>query len=423
LHPINVLNEGQEIMERVELFLAVGLLSALASAACGQAWLHAVYAGPGSHRGAVAISADGNHAIDVETNYGDYSFLWSLPTSWQTIPPVEPHHYVSARGVSADASWVVATSFDNGFTGYLWSPVTNQFIVLGDAFPAGITPDGTVVIGSKGLDGQAFRWTAATGVVMLGWLFQPDEQSYAAGVSPDGSVIVGAARPPGGVWTAFRWTESTGMQSLGSLAPGAASRASTVSADGHIVVGEANRTATLREAFWWTQKTGMLGFGEVFPAQSMGAAGISADGSVIVGSPAFIWTRSRGVQRLEDVLEEQGVPPNPYLFIIQTATGVSADGRRIVGRGQDSGASGYATGPYMAQIDLPCYANCDLSVTPPILTVDDFLCFIDRFADGHSLPYEQQVLHYANCDGSGAMPVLNVDDFICFISAFAQGCP
>jgi murein tripeptide amidase MpaA len=70
----------------------------------------------------------------------------------------------------------------------------------------------------------------------------------------------------------------------------------------------------------------------------------------------------------------------------------------------------------------PCYANCDQSTAAPVLNVDDFSCFINRFAMAQALPYEQQVTSYANCDGSTVAPVLNVDDFGCFINAFALGC-
>jgi hypothetical protein len=72
---------------------------------------------------------------------------------------------------------------------------------------------------------------------------------------------------------------------------------------------------------------------------------------------------------------------------------------------------------------LSCYANCDGSTVEPILNVDDFTCFTDRFAAAQALPHEEQVLHYANCDGSTQPPVLNVDDYTCFISRFAAGCP
>ncbi|MFN0134105.1 MAG: PQQ-binding-like beta-propeller repeat protein [Phycisphaerales bacterium] len=60
-----------------------------------------------------------------------------------------------------------------------------------------------------------------------------------------------------------------------------------------------------------------------------------------------------------------------------------------------------------------CYANCDASTTPPVLNVNDFVCFNNLFAAGDTR---------ANCDGSTAVPVLNVNDFTCFLNAFAVGC-
>jgi hypothetical protein len=70
-----------------------------------------------------------------------------------------------------------------------------------------------------------------------------------------------------------------------------------------------------------------------------------------------------------------------------------------------------------------CYANCDNSTTDPILNVEDFICFVSKFADGQLLPHEEQITHYSNCDGSTTTPVLNVEDFLCFVAAFAAGCP
>jgi hypothetical protein len=61
-----------------------------------------------------------------------------------------------------------------------------------------------------------------------------------------------------------------------------------------------------------------------------------------------------------------------------------------------------------------CYANCDGSTAAPVLNVNDFTCFLNRFAAGDP---------YANCDGSTAAPVLNVNDFTCFMNQFAVGCP
>jgi hypothetical protein len=61
-----------------------------------------------------------------------------------------------------------------------------------------------------------------------------------------------------------------------------------------------------------------------------------------------------------------------------------------------------------------CYANCDASTEPPVLNVNDLVCFQTRFAAADP---------YANCDGSTTEPVLNVNDFVCFQTRFAAGCP
>ncbi len=61
-----------------------------------------------------------------------------------------------------------------------------------------------------------------------------------------------------------------------------------------------------------------------------------------------------------------------------------------------------------------CTANCDNSSTLPLLTANDFQCFLNKFAAGDP---------YANCDGSTAAPLLTANDFQCFLNKFAAGCP
>jgi hypothetical protein len=60
-----------------------------------------------------------------------------------------------------------------------------------------------------------------------------------------------------------------------------------------------------------------------------------------------------------------------------------------------------------------CYANCDQSSGSPLLTGNDFTCFLNSFIAGES---------YANCDGSTVQPVLTANDFQCFLTSFASGC-
>jgi hypothetical protein len=82
--------------------------------------------------------------------------------------------------------------------------------------------------------------------------------------------------------------------------------------------------------------------------------------------------------------------------------------------GQMSGPAFVVLGGFWAvTAPMPCYANCDASTTPPILNVNDFVCFQQHFAAGDA---------YANCDGSTTPPVLNVADFVCFQGKFAAGC-
>jgi len=67
-----------------------------------------------------------------------------------------------------------------------------------------------------------------------------------------------------------------------------------------------------------------------------------------------------------------------------------------------------------ANLSVVCYANCDTSAIPPVLTANDFQCFLNSFAAGAV---------YANCDGSTIPPVLTANDFQCFLNTYAAGCP
>jgi hypothetical protein len=67
----------------------------------------------------------------------------------------------------------------------------------------------------------------------------------------------------------------------------------------------------------------------------------------------------------------------------------------------------------VATCGAACYANCDQSTGSPVLTANDFSCFLNSFAAGES---------YANCDGSTGSPALTANDFACFITRYVDGC-
>jgi probable HAF family extracellular repeat protein len=209
-----------------------------------------------------------------------------------------------------------------------------------DSVANGVSADGSTVVGTSG--GEAFKWTAATGMVGLGTLpnpfGSPNIGSYVAGVSGDGSTVVGTgyAFSPDLVdesLEAFVWTPTTGMVGLGGLPGGplqwdgsSYSWAHGVSADGSTVVGHSVNAQNHAEAFVWRAATGMVGLGTLPGDYLSIALGVSGDGSTVVGysdvspSHAFIWTAATGMVGLGSLHGWASV-----------ATGVSGDGSTVVG--------------------------------------------------------------------------------------------
>src|SRR5262249_32472024 len=124
--------------------------------------------------------------------------------------------------------------------------------------------DGNVVVGegtNARFELEAFRWTAAGGMVGLGDLPGLGINSVAYGVSADGGGIVGAGKSE-----AFRWTAAGGRVGLG----GSSEVAYGVSANGLVIVGYGTPASGGTEAFRWTSETGMVGLGGGFALATSG---------------------------------------------------------------------------------------------------------------------------------------------------------
>jgi hypothetical protein len=61
-------------------------------------------------------------------------------------------------------------------------------------------------------------------------------------------------------------------------------------------------------------------------------------------------------------------------------------------------------------VGATCYANCDQSSGTPLLTANDFQCFLTNYVNATS---------YADCDGVGG---LTANDFQCFLTRYTTGC-
>jgi probable HAF family extracellular repeat protein len=284
-----------------------------------------------------AIDGDWTYSFPGENQIAGYSFRWTQEDGINIIATGRsdnPYHppSSSANIVSADGSVVVGSSFNPGYrvymdsySGFRWTPELGQV-----NFPAinanDISANGSVIVGSYG---QAFRWTQETGIISLGNLGNTSKFSEAKGVSADGSVVVGVSANTNGYNEAFRWTQETGMIGLGSLIGNSDSKAKGVSSDGSVIIG-----TSYIEAFRWTQETGMVGLGSLTSNGGSFANAVSADGSIIVGTSAnqpFRWTKETGMVSLKETLIGEGLDVSGWT--LSSANAISADGFTIVGNG------------------------------------------------------------------------------------------
>ncbi len=232
-----------------------------------------------------------------------------------------------------------------------------------------ISGDGKVVYGwSTNLPGgqwQAYRWTAETGTVGLGFLNASDQESIPAarGSSADGSVVVGADLASDGVTNiAFIYKVGVGMSALGSLAGGTWTDALAVTPDGVHVIGSGNSTRFPRgEYFTWTQGGGLapLGVGNPYDV-STNLAGVSTDGQVFAGG-AYIHN-ANGFMALDQTLAAAGLNIAGWSHL--SLNGMNHNGKVLFGQGVDP--SGFAEGwvarvaaGYLQGLSLPATITRD----------------------------------------------------------------
>jgi probable HAF family extracellular repeat protein len=266
------------------------------------------------------------------------------------------------HGLSSDGSVVVgeADTSSNLRQAFRWA--SGAMISVGDlpngggfsqAF--GANADGSVVGWTENGDRyEAFRWTAATGMMGLGY-FPGGIRSIATSTNADGSVIVGMATVGYSCCQAFRWSGGI-MSGLGFLPGGTDSRAYAISADGLVIVGEGTDGQTHTQAFRWTASNGIVGLGFLTTAASESHAyAVNGNGSVVVGSSnggAFRWTAITGMRSIQVLLTQASVDLTGWTLF--SATGVSADGQIIAGTGTDPGGH---TQAWIASLPLPPQMN------------------------------------------------------------------
>ena len=248
------------------------------------------------------------------------------------------HH---VRAASVDGSVAVLSVLDpaHSYTGKLWSLSGGGILDLASgsglfstAEVSSCNADGTIAVGwgltPSGI--RAFRWTQATGMQSLGVLVGAS-LSGAGFVSADGSTIIGSSTfgsIAGGNTHGFVWTSAGGLLDLGDTV-----RPVTCSFDGSVVVGTMG-AAGQDDLFRWTGATGIQALGALPGMTNMLISNVSVDGAVIVGTAlgssnqgsqvtAFRWTASSGLQAIPDFQGGQAA--------FNLAQDLSADGSIVVG--------------------------------------------------------------------------------------------
>jgi uncharacterized membrane protein len=347
------------------------------------------------------------------------AFRWSSATGTQSLGPHNGDYMSEAYDVSVNGSIVVGTASSGAnLAAFRWTAATGK-VSIGPSHAFGVSGDGSVAVGFNSTASRAFAWTQATGQILTG-----SRSGGVRAVSADGTLGAGYFQHPS---EAFLWPIGADTIILGSL-PGTTSdtQAHSISPDGAIVGGYGH-AAVSQLAWVWTQQFGYTTLSSLPNRPRCNVFGISADGRIVVGEctngsqwTAAIWT-GPGPQgpyqasSLSNYLIQRGltVPPGstPY-----TATDITGDGTVIVGSVfTPNGEFGFRA--------QTCYANCDDSIAPGMLTVADFSCFLQRFAEASQRSHQHQLYHWANCDKSTTAPALNIADFSCFLQKFAAGCP
>ena len=257
--------------------------------------------------------------LGADSTYGTQG-RWTLNVGWQeTMPPAPPdggimgNFYGSAWGISGDGGTVV---------GLYWRP------------------------DQPGGSAHACAWTESTGVVDLG---SDGGNSRANDANYDGSVIVGwDENPAWGGWRPAVWVDGV-KTILGEY--DAFCQAEAVNSDGTVIGGQSydDSTGQRGAALWrWNGSTWIEDYLGVLPGTFAGYGmatirDMTPDASVMVGynefdfgsATGFIWTEETGMVDVVDFLTDSGATL-PTEFMLLELTGITADGKTILGIGRNT---------------------------------------------------------------------------------------
>lgn len=311
-----------------------------------------------------ALSKNGSYLVgESNSSLGNEGFIYDISASTsEAISDLDGGDFrISSYGV-ANTGRVVGYSHSANGAEAFYRDHTSVTQPMGDlpggafwSVAYGISMSEEVIVGRSYTDAgiEAFRWTEESGMTSLKQKLGNPSASAASGISPDGKFVIGSvdfSASQGG--EGFFWSEETGIKRIGKLPSDGGRNSSSPTAitnNANVIVGESNS-----QAFRWTPKNGIEGLGfleSVSSGDQSHATDVSADGKIVVGwslssignrerggeETAFVWTEETGMVALDEVLVANGLAVDGW--ILRSANGISADGTRIVGEGQNPDGS------------------------------------------------------------------------------------
>ncbi len=202
------------------------------------------------------VNQDGTIAVGLAWNCTSAEgFVWTAAGGNKSLGHPGAGHSSRASAISANGKTVVGfweetvgprrpVRWTNGAYD-LFLGATN----IGEA--SAVTSDGAKIVGQytgTGAYGQAFLYSDAKGLTLIGTLVKsPTDQSFANAISDDGKVVGWSGDPFGHGIEAFIWTPASGLkrmanvlQRLGANIPAGftLTTAVSISADGSTIVGQ-----------------------------------------------------------------------------------------------------------------------------------------------------------------------------------------
>lgn len=261
---------------------------------------------------------------------------------------------VGANPTSISDNGVVAGTHDGVGQYFYWS-ATGGITYIGGVLPndgyggqASISNDGMRIAGTNinsdtNLGEAAFFDRNAGSWTNLGGIGASVDASTSSGwgISGDGQHVVGLGWTAGFQGHAIRWNQGEGMVDMGSTSPGQSSRANAVSDNGSVVAGWQDNDMGRSGAVWVNGIQELMIDSNGF-AVSEGLA-VSGNGEWVTGVTYGVPQTYR-YNTTTDTLEYIDPVGGDFFFPTALGTGISDDGRTIVGSVRDFGPPIFGTG-------------------------------------------------------------------------------